>query len=97
MAHPSPSLSRFLVERPDILRDANVIVFALDAPYYLDTTEISKLTAYYGIYSTTEMFIDTAVRALFQEVPLSGKSPVSIEGISYDLAEPDPTRSRTNH
>ncbi len=90
---PSPSLSRFLVERPDILRDANVIVFALDAPYFLDTTEISKLTAYYGIYSTTEMFIDTAVRALFQEVPLSGKPPVSIEGISYDLAEqtqPDP-------
>jgi beta-N-acetylhexosaminidase len=89
----SPSLSRFLVERPDIVRDANVIVFALDAPYYLDTTEISKLTAFYGIYSTTDMFIDTAVRALFQEGPLSGKSPVSIEGISYNLVEqtqPDP-------
>ncbi len=90
---PSPSLSRFLAERPDTVRDANVIVFALDAPYYLDTTEISKLTAFYGIYSTTEMFIDTAVRALFQEVPLSGKSPVSIEGIGYNLFEqtqPDP-------
>jgi beta-N-acetylhexosaminidase len=90
---PSPSLSRFLAERPDTVRDANVIVFALDAPYYLDTTEISKLTAFYGIYSTTDMFIDTAVRALFQEVPLSGKSPVSIEGIGYNLFEqtqPDP-------
>ena len=89
----SPSLSRFLAERPDIVRDANVIVFALDAPYYLDTTEISKLTAFYGIYSTTDMFIDTAVRALFQEIPLSGKSPVSIEGIGYNLFEqtqPDP-------
>ncbi len=90
---PAPSLSRFLAERPDIVRDTNVIVFALDAPYYLDSTEISKLSAYYGIYSTSEMFIDTAVRALFQEIPLTGKAPVSIEGIDYDLSEklePDP-------
>lgn len=87
------ALSRFLAERPDIGRDSNVVVFALDAPYYLDTTEISQLSAYYGIYSTTEMFIDTAVRALFQEIPLDGKSPVSIEGIDYDISEqlqPDP-------
>lgn len=89
----SRSLSRFLAERPDIVRDANVIVFAHGAPYYLDTTEISKLTAYYGIYSTTDVFIDTAVRALFQEIPLTGRSPVSIEGIDYNLneqLEPDP-------
>jgi beta-N-acetylhexosaminidase len=89
----SQTLSRFLAERPDIVRNTNVMVFALDAPYYLDTTEISKLTAYYGIYSTVDMFIDTAVRALFQEVPLTGSSPVSIDGIGYNLFEqtqPDP-------
>ncbi len=68
-------------------------MFALDAPYYLDTTEISKLTAYYGIYGTVDRFIDTAVRALFQEAPLTGSSPVSISGIGYNLFEqtqPDP-------
>jgi beta-N-acetylhexosaminidase len=83
----SQILSRFLAERPDIVRDANIFVFALDAPYYLDTTEISKLTAFYAVYSTVDMFIDTAVRALFQEVTLSGSSPVSIAGIGYNLFE----------
>ncbi len=83
----SEPLNRFLAERPDILRDSRVVVFALDAPYYLDTTEISKLTAYYGIYSTVDMFVDTAVRTLFLEGPLDGKSPVSIPGISYEIGQ----------
>ena len=89
----SQALKRFLAQRPDIVGDANVIVFALDAPYYLDTTEISKLTAYYGIYGTIDGFIDTAVRALFQELPLTGSSPVSVSGIGYilfDQTQPDP-------
>jgi beta-N-acetylhexosaminidase len=70
-------------------------VFAFDVPYYLDTTEISKLTAYYGIYSTIDMFVDTAVRTLFMEAPLDGKSPVSIDGIGYNLfliTQPDPNQ-----
>ncbi len=90
---PSQALKGFLARRPDIVGTSNVIVFALDAPYYLDTTEISKLTAYYGIYGTVDRFIDTAVRALFQEIPLTGSSPVSIDGIGYNLFEqtqPDP-------
>ncbi|RMG93631.1 MAG: hypothetical protein D6706_15005 [Chloroflexi bacterium] len=85
----------FLAERPDIVRSARVIVFAFDAPYFLDATEISKLTAYYGVYSTTEAFIDAAVRALFQESSLPGASPVDIEGINYRIAEqtrPDPAQ-----
>jgi len=89
----SQALKRFLAQRPDIVSNANVVVFALDAPYYLDTTEISKLTAYYGIYGTVDRFIDTAVRAFFQEVPLTGSSPVSINGIGYilfDQTKPDP-------
>ena len=65
----SQALHRFLSERPDILREKRVLVFAFDAPYFLDTTEISKLTAYYGIYSTVDMFVDTAVRTLFMEAP----------------------------
>ncbi|MFQ5398600.1 MAG: glycoside hydrolase family 3 N-terminal domain-containing protein [Anaerolineae bacterium] len=89
----SQALNEFLALRPDIVRNSRVIVFAYNAPYYLDTTEISKLTAYYGVYSKVDTFIDASVRALFQESPLKGASPVDIEGTSYDLFEktqPDP-------
>lgn len=89
----SDALNIFLRERPDIVRNANIVVLAFNAPYYLDTTEISNLTTYYGIYSKIEPFVDAAVRALFRESPLSGRSPVNIEGIRYDLfeiTEPDP-------
>jgi len=81
----SAALNTFLAQRPDIVRSARVIVFAFGAPYHLDTTEISKLTAYFGVYSAGSVFIDAAVRALFQESLLSGASPVSIEGIGYNL------------
>ena len=89
------ALNDFLALRPDIVRSARVIVFAYNAPYYLDTTEISKLTAFYGVYSKVDAFIDASVRALFQELPLSGASPVDIEGISYNLftqTQPDPNQ-----
>jgi beta-N-acetylhexosaminidase len=87
------ALSRFLAERPDLVSKSQVVVLAFDAPYFLDSTEISKLTAYYGIYSRAGAFVDAAVRALFLESPLTGASPVSIEGIQYDLftrTQPDP-------
>jgi beta-N-acetylhexosaminidase len=83
----SDALRLFLEQRPDIVRNAKVIVFAYNAPYYLDTTEISKITAYFGVYSKIDPFVDASVRTLFQESPLSGKSPVNIEGIRYDLFE----------
>lgn len=89
----SDALQQFLAQRPDIVRNAKVVVFAYGAPYFLDTTEISQLTAYFGVYSKIDAFVDASVRALFQESPLTGRSPVSIEGIRYDLFEmtkPDP-------
>lgn len=89
----SNALNRFLAQRLDLIRNAEVVVFAYNAPYYLDTTEISKLTAYFGVYSKTDAFIDASVRVLFQEVILQGASPVSVEGIGYDLfivTQPDP-------
>lgn len=81
----SNALSRFLAQRPDLASKSEVVVLAFDAPYYLDSTEISKLTAYYGIYSKTSAFVDAAARALFMESPLTGASPVGIDGIQYDL------------
>lgn len=89
----STALGNILAQRPDLLRSKQVIVFAYDAPYYLDTTEISKLTAFLGVYSKTDAFIDASVRALFLESPLSGASPVNVPGVRYNLFEqtrPDP-------
>ncbi len=79
------ALNNFLAQRPDLVREQRVIVFAFDAPYYLDSTEITQLTAIFGLYSHNIAAIDTAVRALFQELPFSGASPVTIAGVSYDL------------
>jgi beta-N-acetylhexosaminidase len=89
----SDALNLFLERRPDIVRNAQVIVYAFSEPYYLDTTEISRLSAYFAAYSHSDAFIDAAVRALFLEAPLAGRPPVSIEGTGYDLFEatqPDP-------
>lgn len=81
----SEVLNRFLSELPDYQRNRKIIVFAFNAPYYLDATDISKVTAYYGLYSKTPAFIDVAARILFQELPLTGALPVSVPGIGYDL------------
>jgi beta-N-acetylhexosaminidase len=89
----SLALRRFLDERPDLYQQKNLIVFAFTAPYYLDTTDIAKVTAYYGLYSRGTRFIETAARLLFRESLAEGIAPVSIAGINYDLSEvtkPDP-------
>ena len=89
------TLKRFLKEQTAGLETKNVIVMAYGAPYYLDATEISKLTAYYGIYSKTDPFVEVSVQALFQEFVPSGKSPVTVEGVGYNLSEqlrPDPSQ-----
>lgn len=89
----SDALRQFLAQRPDVARDKRTIVFAYNAPYYLDTTEISKLTAYYGVYSKIDAFIDASVRTLFQEIPAPGALPVNVNSIDYNLlqaTQPDP-------
>ncbi len=78
-------ISRFLRERPDLLREKKVILFSFGAPYYFDTTTISKLTAYYALYSKQPQFIDVAARLLFQELTPAGASPVSVSAVGYDL------------
>ena len=91
----SDMVKAFLRLRSDSLRDKKIIVLALNAPYYLDTTETSKLTAYYGVFSNTEPFLEAAVRALFREFTPPGASPVSVPGTNYDLQvrlEPDPAQ-----
>jgi beta-N-acetylhexosaminidase len=88
-------ISRFLRERPDLLREKKVILFSFGAPYYFDTTTTSKFTAYFALYSKQSQFVDVAARLLFQELTPIGASPVSIQGIGYDLISvmtPDPAQ-----
>ncbi|MCX6030882.1 MAG: hypothetical protein NT169_16500 [Chloroflexi bacterium] len=89
----SAALQTFLAKRSDSLRDKRLVVLAFNAPYYLDTTEISKLTAYFGVYGKTAPFLETAVRALFREFTPIGAPPVSVAGVASVLInrlEPGP-------
>lgn len=83
----SMALRQFLREWTGGLETQKLIAMAYEAPYYLDTTEVSKLTAYFGINSRIGAFIDASVRALFLEYVPAGRSPVSVDGIGYDLAK----------
>jgi beta-N-acetylhexosaminidase len=83
----SNAVKEFLRLRSDSLRGKNLIALAYGAPYFLDTTEVSKLTAYYGIYSKTQPFLEASVRALFREFTPTGAPPVSVAGINYSLIE----------
>jgi beta-N-acetylhexosaminidase len=93
------AVKQFLDIRDDLTQQKNIVVLAYNSPYYLDTTEISKLDAFYGVYSRVAPFIEASVRALFGEGEFfpKGASPVSIEGINYNLMEvqtaPDPNQT----
>ncbi len=92
----SDALKRLLAEKPDLLRDKKVVVFAFNVPFYLDATDLTFIDAYYCLYSKTSVFIETAARLLFQEINSRGHSPVSIPVVGYDLIEmtyPDPNQT----
>ncbi|MGE5643467.1 MAG: glycoside hydrolase family 3 N-terminal domain-containing protein [Byssovorax cruenta] len=78
-------LRRFFSERPNLMRNRNVILFSFTAPYYFDPTDISKLTAYYAFYSKQPAFVEVAARLLFQQIAVQGASPVSVPAVGYDL------------
>lgn len=78
-------VSRLLRERSALFLNKQLILFSFGAPYYFDTTTLSRFTAYYALYSKQPQFVDVAVRLLFQELSPSGASPVSIPAVGYDL------------
>ncbi len=93
-APSSEVVKRFLAESP-FDPGTQIVVMAMDAPYYLDSTEISKLTAYYALYGYSRPHIDVAARALFQQISLNGVSPVSVAGVGYGILQataPDPNQ-----
>lgn len=84
---------RFLTDRQDVLRSKKIILFSFGAPYYFDSTDVAKLSAYFALFSKSPAFVDVAARVLYQELPVEGHSPVSIPDIGYDLINitaPDP-------
>lgn len=88
-------VSTFLAQRPDLVRAKKIVVFGFNAPYYLDTTDLSKLTAYYALYSRTPAFVTVAARILYRDLAPTGAPPVSVAGVGYNLSEatrPDPTQ-----
>jgi len=92
----SDALELFLNQGLGLAPDAKLVVLAFNAPYYLDTTEVSKLALYLGAYSKTEPFVEAAVRTLFREMPAEGASPVDVAGTNYDLLRqlsPDPEQT----
>ncbi len=86
------ALRDFLASQPETFRDKRVVVFSFSAPYYLDVTQVSNISAYYGVYGRSAASLDAAVRVLFRELTPGGFSPVSVEGTQYFLNE----RTRPN-
>jgi len=92
----SDTLQKLLTDRPDLIQGKRIVVFAFNAPYYLDATDISKISTYYGLYSHTSGFIDVAARLLYRELQPVGSSPVTVPGAGYDLVTataPDPEQT----
>jgi beta-N-acetylhexosaminidase len=93
--YPTSDVVKDFLNQTNIQRaDKRIIVLALHAPYFLDATEISKLTGYYGVYGKTQHFLESAVRALFRAYTPIGAPPVSVPGTRFaNLSErlsPDP-------
>jgi beta-N-acetylhexosaminidase len=85
-----------LSQRLDMVRGKKIIVFDYGAPYYLDATDLTKLTAVYALYSDAPAFVDAAAQLLFRELTPLGDPPVSVPGINYNLIDiiaPDPGQS----
>lgn len=81
----SDAMKLFLKAAVVDAQDRRLVALAFGAPYYLDTTEIAKLHAYYAVYARGSPFVDLAVRALFGDAAATGASPVSVSGAGYDL------------
>ena len=93
--HETRALKRLLSERLDLLRDKNVIVFSYDVPYYLDSTDLANISAYYVLYNNSQSAMDIAARVLMRETIASGSLPVSISAVDYQLGTvtaPDPNQ-----
>lgn len=87
------ALKRILSERADLLRDKKVVVFSYNEPYYLDSTDLANVTAYYALYNKSQAALDIAARLFMREMSAMGSLPVSLNAIDYQIrsiTSPDP-------
>ncbi len=89
----SDAVKVLLRSRYETLRNKNLIVFAFSAPYFLDETEISQLTAYYCFYGSGLDYLEAAARLLFQQFKPTGALPVGIPAVSPLDLSPDPNQT----
>ncbi|MDX1524451.1 MAG: hypothetical protein R3264_22665, partial [Anaerolineae bacterium] len=92
-APQSDAVRVLLRNRYDTIRSKTLILFSFNAPYFLDETEISQLTAYYAFYSKETDYLEGAGRLLFQQFEPSGASPVAIPAIGPLDLNPDPNQT----
>ncbi len=91
----SGAVKRFLDSPPIDVRNKNLIGIAYNVPYHLDSTEVSKLAAYFAVYNKTDEAVDAGFRALFGDIVPKGHAPVNVTGIFYNVADaiqPDPSQ-----
>jgi beta-N-acetylhexosaminidase len=89
----SDAVKMMLRNRYDALRNKILVLFGFNAPYFLDETEMSQLTAYYSFYSKGLIYQETAARLLFQQFKPAGASPVGIPGTGPLDLSPDPNQT----
>lgn len=93
VAPQSDAVRLLLRNRYDAIRNKTLVLFSFNAPYFLDETEISQLTAYYGFYSKGENYLRIAARLLFQQFEPTGASPVGIPAVGRLDLSPDPNQN----
>jgi beta-N-acetylhexosaminidase len=89
-APQSDVVKALLRNRNEQLRNKNLVLFAFNAPYFLDETEISQLTGYYGFYSKGPAYLEAAARLLFQQFEPAGAAPVTIPALGPLDLSPNP-------
>lgn len=80
-------MRQFLSQRPVSRGQKRLVAIAYDAPFFLDATDIAKLTAYFAAYGVSEPLLEASLRVLFREWTPTGASPVDITAINYTLAD----------
>ncbi len=94
-APQSTVLRQLVAQRPGLLANKKIILFAFDAPHYLEPEVIARATAAYALYGRTDPFVEVAVRALFGDAKPQGNPPVDVDAIRYRLivqSEPNPNQ-----
>ena len=94
----SQLVPQFLAQRQDLLRAKKIILFSFGAPYYFDSTDIAKLSAYFALYSKSPAFVDTAARDSVSGTAIHWTFPRldSQCWIRTDQCRPRPIRDRSS-